>query len=965
MQNISTALRNAINATSTHAQPRVIAEWNYNRFIDGITVTNPAGNKDDKIWPIESLISFRYTDSGIPRAIVGEARTYSKNWVTKFHTVSERDSYKYWVSPNRSTSTTSLSGCQPTVNYGRALDTNKIIIKFEVSYSRPDVVSTYTIDAAGKQTLIGTKTPDSKGVITYLYNGAWGNTINHNTAIPITGIRVVVSSMSKANVHCHMLEISARREVNLSGDVENVDISKTYEEQSRILPTGTIASNTCNINLANDHGYYNPENTSSPYYGLLDENVLMTVSLGYQVGAGMEYIKQGQFYVDSWGVSTDSVTVDVDCTDASKILQETYVPESLFQKYYVRETEKPYRVVDVIRELLARVGFSNIRFNVWNSRISIPYIWYRDEVTVWEALQDIAQAIPASFYFDEDGVFVWQDMEFLYNKMNPVHVLDYDLDLISASHEFEVSANHVTVRYNTYNINKYDGQVVYSELWSPEGDVALRVAEQKGSLTSTSTHIPLSMTSDEFATWPESGMVRIGQERIRYGAKSQIDDPDAPYYRTDIHPALMKLERGVLGTSATEHTTGISGYLAQLRMSGGKRAIVDGSLRLVAPFGNNYKGYLINQFGTLNTRERYYSTRLKFTDLAKHNIGGLTIHQSGDGAAYYFELTPTTFARQYNHGEIRMYKMDANGNITELVRTGDMRGVNAEVIKDIWYRVEVQVTDNKFNVYVNGSSVGSFTDSTYTTGQYAPYVRGHSVANFEYVMAGRSMNASRIELFQKNGTTSMDSTYANHQVAGAAGYNEFGNLVHEAREFNVEYDVYPAIGARVLNTNDLEAIVVDRVLGPFRGHFVVENHSRTTAVLSGEDAVNELGYRLSHSLLIYGMAIVRASEEVKISVDEESLRRRGRQEVEISTPWIEDEEGANRISDYIIGHWSKPVDIINVEWVPNPALQIGDLVAVNYPQKGFEGPTHHYYVIGMELSWDDGLTSSLILRRKR
>lgn len=968
MQTISTALRDSINATSSKPHVRVIAEWNYNRFVEGITVTNAAGSRNEKIWPIESLIHLRNANSGISRAIVGQAKANGKQSNKKFHVVSEMDSYKYWLSPNVSSSTTAMSGCVPTVNYNKLITVNKLVIRFDVEYSRPDAVTTEVRDSAGNWVTVGTQTPDSLGKVVYYYNNGWGTSRNYNSSYDITALRVNVTSMDKAGVNCHVIELSARLERDLSADVESVSVSNVYEEQSLLLPTGTTAANTCSISLANDREDYSPENVNSPYAGLLDENVLFNVAIGYDTGAGVEYINQGYFYSDSWGVSTDSITVDVECTDSSKILQETYVPESFFQKYYASEAEVPYRVIDVVRELLARVGFAYVTFQVANPSVAIPFIWYRDEVTIWEALNDIAQAVPASFYFNEENGFVWQDMDYLYGKTTPVHTLDYDVDLIDASHEFSVVSNHVTVRYNKYALNHVNGVPITSELWSPEGDVVLRVAELKGSLSDTATHIPLSISDTDFATWPASGIVRVRNERIRYGAKTQNSDPNAPNYRTDIHPAFLDIERGVLGTTATTHTEGITGTLTTMRLgtdATATRAIVDGNLRMANSWNSSYNGRSFNMFGTLDTRERYYSTRVKFTDPCRHNIGGLTIHQSGEAKGYYLELTPTKFASQYNYGEVRMYKMDHEGNITELIRTGSMRGVNAEVVMGVWYRLEMEVQQNQFACYVNGSLVGTFQDDSYTSGQFAPYMRGHSVMNIEYVMAGRTVDASRIELYQKNGTTSMDSTYANHQVAGVANYHEFGNLVHEAREFNVEYDVYPALGATVRNSNQLESIVVDRVLGPFKGHFVLENHSRSTAVLSGEDTISELGYTQRHDLFLYGRAVIRTAEEVKELENKESIRRRGKQEVEVSTPWIEDEEGADRVARHILNRWSSPVDIVTVNWVPNPALQLGDIVAISFPAKGFTADTHHYYVIGEELSWSDGVSSTLTLRRRR
>lgn len=976
MQTLSTTLQQAIAATSMSVRPRVIAEWNYNRFIDNITVTNNGLGENDEVWPIESLVDFRYADSGLYRAIVGQAKVHNKKSAVKYRVVSPDDPYKYWKSPNRSGTGGALTNCAPTVNYGRAISVNKIVIGFEVAPNfTPTAVSVYTLDSVGNATLIGTALPDSKGKIVY-YRGAssWSSTYSITNTTTIYGVRVVVSSMNKANTNCHMNEISARLVRDLSEDVENVNVSKVYELDDTVLPVGTMASNTASISLANDTGYYNPENSSSPYYGLLDENVRFEVALGYDTtrfgGPGYEYIPQGVFWSDSWSYDTESVTVSVECTDSSKMLQQETIPQCFFK---TREDPKNRNegmlaVNHIVREILARVGWNRIEFKS-KPTIRIPYVWYNDDVTVWEALSDIAQAVPATFYFDENDTFVWRDGFNLYANTTPALTLDDDDNLASLSTEFERAANNVTVRYNIYGINERDGVLLYSPLWEPSGTVALRVAELEGNFNTTATRIKLyNTTDDQFATWPESGMVRINQERIRYGAKTQNKDPNEENYSVDNHPSLLNLERGVYGTSPGNHTVGLTGSPVNVRMGSytGKSSIYQGHLRMANPYNSPYEGRYMRRYGTTTTRHRFYSTRMMFTDPCRHNIGGLVVHLQENGVGVYFELTQSTFAKKYGYGEVRAYRMDASGEITELMfGTGGKRGKSTQIIQDVWYTLEVEVSGYNYTVYLDGRPVGTFVlnmgTTSYYQGQYGPYLRGHSVANFEYLMAGDTTNSSRVELYQTN---NRNSTFANHHATSAAGYTEFGNLVHEGREIDIEFDIYPAIIARVFSNNTKEALVSRAVFGPFKGKFIIENYSRTTAVVNGTD-IDDFGVELDYELFVSGLAIVRQSEEVKEVSNKESIRRIGKQDIEISTPWIESDEDATRVANFIVDHWSQTVDNVTVEWVPNPALQVGDLVAVNFTERGFTAATHHYYVIGIELGAGEGLTSTLTLRRKR
>lgn len=976
MQTISTPLQQAIAATSMKARPRVIAEWNYNRFIDNISVTNNGLGEQDENWPIESLIDFRYANSGLYRAIAGQAKSVRKKSDVKYRAVSPNDPYKYWRSPDRSGANGVLSNCSPTVNYGRAVTVNKIVIGFEVAPNfTPTAVSVYTINSTGSATLIGTVLPDSNGKIIYYFNGSsWSTTYNITNTTSIYGVRVVVSNMNKTNTNCHMTEISARLVRDLSEDTETVSVSKIYEMDDTVLPVGTMASNSASISIANDTGHYNPENATSPYYGLLGENVRFEVAFGYDTtnfgGAGMEYIPQGVFWSDSWSYDTDNVPVSIECTDSSKMLQQEMVPQCFFK---TREDPKNKHegmlaVNNVVREILARVGWNRIEFRS-KPTVRIPYIWYNDDITVWEALSDIAQAVPAAFYFDENDTFIWRDGFNLYANASPSVVVDDDTNLISLSTDFERAANSVTVRYNTYGINERDGTLLYSSLWQPEGTVALRVAELEGNFNTTADRIKLyNTTDDQFATWPESGLVRINQERIRYGAKTQNTDPGEENYTTTNHPSLLDLERGVLGTSTGNHTVGLTGSPVNVRMGSntGKSSIYEGYLRMANPYSSPYAGRYIRRYGTTATRHRFYSTRLMFTDPAQHNIGGLVIHLQEGGMGVYFELTQSTFARKYGYGEIRSYRMDANGTITELLLgPGGKRGKNTQVVQNVWYTLEVEVSGYNYTVYLDGKNVGTYVlnmgTTSYYQGQYGPYLRAHSVANFEYLMAGDTTNSARVELYQ---TDSRNSTFSNHHTTSAAGYTEFGNLVHEGREYDIEYDIYPAVIARVFSNNTKEALVSRSIFGPFKGKFVIENYSRTLAVVNGSD-IDDFGTSLEYELFISGLAVVRQSEEVKEVSDKESIRRIGKQDIEISTPWIESDEDATRVAQFLVDHWSKPVDNLTINWVPNPAIQVGDLVSVNFESRGFTAATHHYYVIGVDVEAGEGMTSTLTLRRKR
>ncbi len=66
-------------------------------------------------------------------------------------------------------------------------------------------------------------------------------------------------------------------------------------------------------------------------------------------------------------------------------------------------------------------------------------------------------------------------------------------------------------------------------------------------------------------------------------------------------------------------------------------------------------------------------------------------------------------------------------------------------------------------------------------------------------------------------------------------FDEFGPIVHESKEFNVDYSVIPALNSRIINFNDWQTLAYNHVHTPFKSSFMVDNTSRMLAVVHGED----------------------------------------------------------------------------------------------------------------------------------
>lgn len=197
--------------------------------------------------------------------------------------------------------------------------------------------------------------------------------------------------------------------------------------------------------------------------------------------------------------------------------------------------------------------------------------------------------------------------------------------------------------------------------------------------------------------------------------------------------------------------------------------------------------------------------------------------------------------------------------------------------------------------------------------------------------------------------------------------DEFGPIVREVRHIEVDHDITPAISAYVFTSNEDRIDVIRHRHDGFRSEFFLMNRGRNLAVANGEDTHAVENETINQQILLYGLVVKREDEKTEEVLNEQSIRARGVQELNFSSPWIQKEEQATEIATFITGRWGEPADILNVTVIPNPALTTGDVVSVDYPDKGMNASTHKYHIISINFGYDaeQGFSQELKLRRYR
>lgn len=688
MQTLSTAARTAFEqGLSLKAIPQVIVDWNHNRFADSVTASvvdagQETGKVEKKLFPIESIVYANRPTSGLGKGRVNEARTNGN-----FKLVSKNAHYKYWQSSMQSAPGYvaapaygyPITNMQPTVTYGAAVNTNKIVIKIENAWTVPSQWTVDILPSGGSWTTIAINPSLSSTGELVLYRqngGAWNGTVNYGYETPLTAVRISVDSITKGNAHLSVIEISAHLQKDISADVMNVEVSKRMADTDVISPVGTVGANTANITLDTTAGTYDLENTSGPYYNLLDMNAEVRVAMGIDTtnfgGTGIEYIPQGVFYADNWAIDSARTQVQLTTTDFTKFLQDLRIAPFLFNNKTV-----PW----IIREVLRAHGVTNYNIPLDTREPIVPWVWFDEEDTVWSAIQSLCRASQGVVYFDEQGNAVYLSKDSLFDGLATV---DYavqgikvgavEANLETLSHSYNTETNKVVITYTPTITNKktvkfeyptgyssgkntwfdlvssnpgntlsYATKPINSILWQPEDTVALQSARLATSVNDTATTIRIN--ESDARTWQFKGKINIEGEIMSFDGKTYKwyqNGSNAPTYTTvtsveeqaaldgNSNPMLKSqnkytgdlknVVRGIDGTSAAAHTIDIQGWTTTVKSdtnsisSGSGRARQEqSSLVLSGATGNNgYEWYTMSSRGSNADSYSVYGARMRF-----------------------------------------------------------------------------------------------------------------------------------------------------------------------------------------------------------------------------------------------------------------------------------------------------------------------------------------------------------------
>lgn len=307
--------------------------------------------------------------------------------------------------------------------------------------------------------------------------------------------------------------------------------------------------------------------------------------------------------------------------------------------------------------------------------------------------------------------------------------------------------------------------------------------------------------------------------------------------------------------------------------------------------------------------------------------------------------------------------------------------------------VDIDPKTREFYLYINQKLVARVTDTdplSIASPSVGLFVRGTSKAMFENIYA-LSKNYATNTVFDTNTpiapifgdsdnqinasealnkyalSGAVQQTYlSNINPTTVPAYNlyfeEFGTIMREAAYFNIKYDrAYPALYAKIAPT-------LSRVRGYTVSGFTADSYGAEFLVFNNTDSILALDEKTSNYLRIIGVTFTQDTTQ-SLTVDDFLKRKSdlsspeiqgdgvvrspfkfveeyekvrlsrilyGKNDFSLDSIYIQDQDTAEDLLSWLIDKNIEPRRLVGLSIFPNPIIQLGDVVKINYKKEGID-----------------------------
>ena len=971
--------------TSVKALPKVIFEYNMNEMAGTVEVTTSSTQSDiiKELFPAKSIVqSFRPSKAGVRYAILGTGLTlgtYKTKVIptTRTYMVDKNIPYTYFLAQGSAVAVVSYKNKSGSA--AQNILTNKISVRVETGHGS----NTISIGS------LYTGSVPSSGIVDIWYNGtAWTTTEPATYATPqsISTLTVTVSGGTFNSI----IEVSPKYVLDVTNRVISVNIDKDDSMNDDKLPVGMLTANAASLNLStiiqDDIVQFLRGDTIVSNKVMITNNIKCIVKF---IIEDTHSVQQGVFYINDYS-SDEYGNYSIKALDVAKFLQEIPCPEIMLKDSSFQAIM--WRVLDA-------VGFVDYDFSKCTADVLTCRYWWGDSnKSVWQVIQEICRESQTVAYVNESGTLVFIDRNTFYSSIpnytwtfRSTPLANIKPDIIQLSSSSRPTTNAVRIKYNVPTTSSQEASS--QPLWTEQSPSTLFAAPYKGISSGYILYPERGVFSDVIPTRFNS-YILVGGEIIEYDAirfqspDGEVDVSSAGQYlelrakhNNNLSPVgKLKIKaRNVFGTPNTtanpvqSPSLILDGYSArQIKLGTTTNNSVDISkVCAMNQSGNNMSAlsisasgskddlYLVSKTFPYTSDSEFFQigTAIGFELASASQIGiqqtsGMTFFWNNSTNSGYLLLLYSTRSAQNvkQKSEAALYKV-TNGSAKLL------ESVTSNIFEESFYGLDILVhkesTKNTIFISVNGSTI-EYEDATSpiaATSTIGLVAGGQSTAYFDYLYSLKrdafvlDISASRTSGRLLSNSFFQKFTY-DSATASNLKYDEFGDVIRELYKADAQYEPAYAIAAQ---PSDGLAQVVGQRLGYYKGEFYVFNTSSSTIALAGGDG---------KELFVYGVSVANAGQNFYNSDDKITDVK---QITSFDSQWIQSKEAAKSLSDFLTKQWSKSTVDIDMEVFGNPVLQVGDIVTINYPERGFDG-SGKFVIRSISHSMDIGISTRLKLR---
>ena len=363
------------------------------------------------------------------------------------------------------------------------------------------------------------------------------------------------------------------------------------------------------------------------------------------------------------------------------------------------------------------------------------------------------------------------------------------------------------------------------------------------------------------------------------------------------------------------------------------------------------------------------------TPMSGGGIGFFTDSVGSNG--YFVELQTDASNKDLKDKSLKIYKVVGNKRVyLQDSQDTDSGRLYGGVLSSTLYKLDIDVviTDaaTVITVYVNNFKI--VAADTNTAGDVSPLKKSIAPTanialfsvlekvNFDYVYAN-PVSATQVTDAASRGlysgqysNSTLDFTFGEkiaqnfNSPSGKVAYlEEFGTVAREIRYVKANFNQPAAIPLYAsTGTNKFATILGSKFSNHSAEIFVINNASSFVPLQAAENKFFVLGNYVD---------ITAQHEYTETTTSEYTTL----EPATFQSTWIQSEADAKSLFNWIKLQWSKQQQSINMEIFGNPAIEVGDIVTVNYPKNDLNG-TQKFLVTNVNSNFDGGLSTSITAR---